>query len=128
MDYIWPIKCVKVESGVLCLYNYAGVPPSFSGDISMQVVVVDGGMWGVVMQHEFFVPVDILGVSVNDSVTLFLGGSSHEDMVAEMWASIPLGVRTLTKIALIIEMESDKTNEKQTAVQETAAPFISQTA
>lgn len=104
LSYVWPLKYVKVDAGLLCIYDHAFEEPE-NPKKGMDVEVnYLGEEWVIVVNDQFCVPVKPLDVQNSNNVSLYLAGSKEDDLDAPIFATIPLDIRALSKITVIMEM------------------------
>lgn len=100
-SYIWPLKCVNLIDGLLSIFDVEKHDDMQTMDI--RVIYCDYE-WIVAIQDRFCIPVSLIGIDGEGDRVLYLAGSSSDDVEAKVFAKIPLDLRTLAKIAVIIEM------------------------
>lgn len=101
--YIWPIKCIAVEGGVVCAFDLEDT--DIGNIVDIKVIYVDEE-WVVAIQNKYCIPVSVLKIDTRKECILYLAGSPAENVEAIIFGEISLDIRVLTKISLIIEMET----------------------
>ncbi len=99
-DRIWPLKIVRVEDGIVCIFDRPSYETGTEPGLEVLFLIDE---WVVVYKDEFCIPVSTLKVEDSDDIILYLFGSGPDALEADLFATIPLGIRDLTKIGMVVE-------------------------
>jgi len=104
MQFVWPIKCVNIEGGVLCIFDLPEVPTVADAAIDIDVMRSVDGEWVIAVDGLYCVPVAVLGIGARETCDLYLVGGPAGILEAKLFAHIPLDVKALVRIEVLTEM------------------------